>query len=146
MRTVLDTNILIAALITKDTPPDTIYQEWLHGKIEVVTSPEQISEIAAVLSRPRLLKYLHPDEASLLLENLDTRAIILNDPSPVNISPDPADNKILAVAIVAGADLIVSGDKKHMLFLNNAADIPIVSAREAVDRLNRLTESHKYTW
>ncbi len=137
MRTVLDTNILIAALITKDTPPDILYLAWLRRKIEVVTSPAQMSEIAAVISRPRLMKFIHPDEASILLENLDTRATILSDPSPVDISPDPADNRILAVAIAAGADLIVSGDKKHMLFLNNAAGIPIVSAREAVKRLER---------
>ena len=137
MRIVLDTNILIAALITKDTPPDTLYQAWLRRKIEVVTSQAQISEIAAVLSRPRLLKYLHPDEASILLDNLDTRASVINDPPPVYFSPDPADDKILAVAIAAEADLIVSGDKKHMLFLNNAAGIPIVSAREAVDRLDK---------
>ena len=137
MRIVLDTNILIAALITKDTPPDTLYQAWLRRKIEVVTSQAQISEIAAVLSRPRLLKYLHPDEASILLDNLDTRASVINDPPPVYFSPDPADDKILAVAIAAEADLSVSGDKKHMLFLNNAAGIPIVSAREAVDRLDK---------
>lgn len=137
MRTVLDTNILIAALITKDTPPDILYQAWLHGKIEIVTSPAQMNEIAAVLSRPRLMKFIHPDEASILLENLDTRAIIINDPSPVDFSPDPADNRILAVAVAAEADLIVSGDKKHMLFLDNAAGIPIVSARQAVKRLDR---------
>ncbi len=137
VRTVLDTNILIAALITRDTPPDILYQAWLRQEMEVVTSPAQLSEIAAVLSRPRLLKYLHPDEASILLDNLDTRAVMLNNPPPVNISPDPADNRILAVAIAAEVDLIVSGDKKHMLFLNNAAGIPIVSAREAVARLDR---------
>ena len=87
-----------------------------------------------MLSRPRLLKYLHPDETSILLDNLDSRAIIINDPPSVNFSPDPADNMILAIAIAAQADLIVSGDKKHMLCLKNAAGIPIVSAREAVDR------------
>ncbi|MDZ7760103.1 MAG: PIN domain-containing protein [Desulfovermiculus sp.] len=68
---------------------------------------------------------------------MDTRASISNDPPPVYFSPDPADDKILAVAIAAEADLIVSGDKKHMLFLNNAAGIPIVTAREAVDRLDK---------
>ncbi|MCF8038128.1 MAG: hypothetical protein K9K79_02330 [Desulfohalobiaceae bacterium] len=68
---------------------------------------------------------------------LDTRTTILKDPYPVDFSPDPADNKILAIAIAAKADLIVSGDKKHMLFLNNVASIPIVTAREAVGRLSR---------
>ena len=90
-----------------------------------------------MLSRPGLLKFIHPDEASTLLANLDTRATIINDPSPVDFSPDLADNTILAVPIAAEADLIVSGDKKHMLFLNNAARIPIVSARETVKRQGR---------
>ncbi|MDZ7760817.1 MAG: hypothetical protein U5L00_11240 [Desulfovermiculus sp.] len=90
-----------------------------------------------VLDTNILQKYLHPDEASILLDNLDTRASIISDPPPVYLAPDPADDKILAVAIAAEADLIVSGDKKHMLFLNNAAGIPIVSAREAVDRLDK---------
>lgn len=58
MRVVLDTNVLIAALITKGTPPDQLYQAWLRGQVEVVTSVAQLREIA---------------------ENLDTRATILRD-------------------------------------------------------------------
>lgn len=77
---VFDTNVLVAALITRDTPPDILYQAWLRCEIEVATSEAQVSEIAAVLARPRLQKYLHPDEASMILDNLDTRSIILNDP------------------------------------------------------------------
>ncbi len=38
MRVVLDTNILIGALITKGTPPDRLYQAWLRNEIELVTS------------------------------------------------------------------------------------------------------------
>ena len=51
MRVVLDTNILIGALITKGTPPDRLYQAWLRGEIELVTSTTQIAEMADV-SRP----------------------------------------------------------------------------------------------
>ena len=52
MRIVLDTNILIGALITKGTPPDSLYQAWLKGEIELVTSTAQLAEVAAVLARP----------------------------------------------------------------------------------------------
>ena len=38
MRLVLDTNILVGALITTGTPPDRLYQAWLRGDIELVTS------------------------------------------------------------------------------------------------------------
>jgi len=42
MRVVLDTGILIAALITKDTPPDRIYQAWRKRRFELVTSQWQL--------------------------------------------------------------------------------------------------------
>ena len=48
MRVVLDTNILINALITKGTPPDNLYQAWLNGEIEVVMTAAQIAEIRDV--------------------------------------------------------------------------------------------------
>ena len=54
VRVVLDTNILISALITKGTPPDNLYQAWLNGEIEVVMTAAQIAEIRDVLVRPRL--------------------------------------------------------------------------------------------
>lgn len=135
MRIVLDTNILIGALITKGTPPDGLYQAWLKGEIELVTSAAQIAELANVLARPRLQKYIDADEAAAIVENIDTRAIILDAPPDVDLSPDPKDNPILAAAIAGKADLIVSGDKKHMLALGEAEGIPIVTARDALDRL-----------
>ena len=52
MRVVLDTNILINALITKGTPPDNLYQAWLNGEIEVVMTAAQIAEFREVLVRP----------------------------------------------------------------------------------------------
>ncbi len=136
MRIVLDTNILIAALITKDTPPDRLYQAWLKGEFELVTSTAQMAEVAIVLARPRLQRYLDADEAAAIVENIDTRALILDAPPDVDLSPDPKDNPILAATIAGKADLIVSGDKKHMLALGEVEGIPIVTARDAVDRLS----------
>jgi len=136
VRIVLDTNILIAALITKGTPPDRLYQTWLKGEIELVTSTAQLAEVADVLARPRLQRYIDADEAAAILENIDTRATILDDPPDVDLSPDPKDNPILAAAIAGKAVLIVSGDKKHMLALGEVEGIPIVTARDALDRLS----------
>ena len=135
VRVVLDTNILIGALITKGTPPDRLYQAWIRGEIELVTSTVQMAEIADVLARPRLQKFLDAVEAAAIVENIGTRALILDDPPGVRLSPDPKDNPILAVAITGKADLIVSGDKKHILALGEVEGIPVVTAREALDRL-----------
>ena len=127
MRIVLDTNILIGALITKGTPPDRLYRAWLRGEIELVTSTAQIAEVADVLARPRLQKYFDVGEAAAIVENIDTRALILDDPPDVDLSPDPKDNPILAAAIAGKADLIVSGDKKHMLALGAGGAWPLPS-------------------
>ena len=135
MRVVLDTNILIGALITKGTPPDRLYRAWLRGQIELVTSTAQLAEIAHVLGRPRLQKYLDADEAAAIVDNLGTRALILDDLLDVNLSPDPQDNHILAAAITGKADLIVSGDKKHVLALGEVEGIPVVTAREALEHV-----------
>lgn len=132
MRVVLDSNILIGALITKGTPPDNLYQAWLRGRIKVITSKAQIKEVADVLARPRLQGFVNFDEAALIIENLDTLAVVLDDPPPVSLSPDPKDNPILSAAIAGRVDMIVSGDKMHMLALGNAGGIPIMTARRAL--------------
>ena len=137
MRVVLDTNILIGALITKGTPPDSLYRAWLRGEIELVTSTAQIRELADVLARERLQKFLDADEATAIVENIGTRAVILDELPSVSHSPDPMDNLILATAIAGDADLIVSGDKKHMLALREVDDIPIVTARQALELLRQ---------
>ena len=135
VRVVLDTNILVGALISKGTPPDHLYRAWLRGDIEVVTSTIQLAKLADVLARPRLRRFLHPDEATVLVGNLETRAHVLRELPTVRVSPDPDDNPILATAVAGQADFIVSGDKKHVLALGNLENIPIVTAREAWRRI-----------
>ena len=137
MRVVLDTNILIGALITKDTPPDRLYQAWLRGEFELVTSTVQLAELADVLARPRLHKFIDADEAAAIVENLGARALVLDEPPSVHLSPDPKDDPILAAAVAGKADLIVSGDKKHILALGEVHGIPTVTAREALEHLGR---------
>ena len=136
MRVVLDTNVLISALITAGTPPDGLYRAWLRGDIELVTCAAQIAEITDVISRPRLQKILDANEATAIVEHISSRTIILENPPAVSLSPDPGDNPILAAAIAGHADLIVSGDKKHMLALAEVEGIPIVTAREALQRIS----------
>ncbi len=132
MRVVLDTNILVSALITKGTPPDQLYQAWLRNEIELVTSTAQIDEVTNVLARPRLQKYIDVDEAAQVVAVIHQRATVLDEVSVTKRSPDPKDDPILAVAVAGGAGLVVSGDKSDMLALGDVEGIPIRSAREAL--------------
>ena len=108
------------------------------GHIELVTSTEQIAEIADVLARPRLQKFLDADEAAVIVQNIGARALILDEPPVVNLSPDFTDNPILADAVAGKVNLIVSGDKRHMLALGKVKDIPVVTVRETLARVSYL--------
>ena len=135
MRVLLDTNILIGALITKGTPPDELYQAWLRGEFDLVTPVAQMAEIEDVLARPRLQRFPSTEESEAIVEEIRTRALGFDELPSVDLSLDPKDNPILATAIAGKADLIVSGDKKHVLALGAVGGIPIVTAREALKRL-----------
>ena len=136
MKLVLDTNIFVGALLTKNTPPDQLYQAWIRGLFDVVTSDWQVEELKRVLSYPKLRPYIQPNEASLLVENLDSVAILVDDLEPMDASPDPDDNWILATAIAGKVDLIVSGDKSDLLTLGLVKGIKIVTPRRALDSLS----------
>ena len=117
MRVVLDTNILVSALITKGTPPDQLYQAWLRSEVELVTSTAQIDEVTDVLARPGLRRYVDPNEAAQMVAAIHQRATVLGDVPITKRSPDPKDDPILAAALAGKAELIVSGDKRGMLDL-----------------------------
>jgi len=138
VRVVLDTNILIGALITKGTPPDSLYQAWLRDEFDLVTSLAQLSEMAHVLARPRLRRFVDADEAAAIVENIGARAVVLRELPVVDLSSDPDDNPILATAIAGKADLLVTGDKKHLLALRVVEGIPVVTAREALSRVAKV--------
>ncbi|GMQ87434.1 MAG: putative toxin-antitoxin system toxin component, PIN family [Gammaproteobacteria bacterium] len=135
MRIVIDTGILIAALITKDTPPDLIYQAWRKNKFELITSEWQLSEFPRVSRYPKLRKYLVPSEAGNMINGLRYQALVLTDLPTLEISPDPDDNPVLAMAVAGEADFLVSGDKRDLLALKIIEKTKIVTARNFLTQL-----------
>ena len=129
--------ILTSAPFASASPTASYTASTACGDIELVTSTAQLTEIDNVLSRPRLQKYVDADEASVIVQDMGTRALVLDEIPVVNLSPDPKDNPILATAIAGKVDLIISGDKKHILLLKDVEGIPVVTAREALERLRR---------
>ena len=117
MRIVLDTNILVSALITKGTPPDQPYQAWLRNNIQLVTSVAQIDEMTNVLARPKLRRFVDPDEATQMVSAIHLRAHVIDDMPIPSRSPDPKDDMILATAVAGQAALLVTGDKRDTLAL-----------------------------
>lgn len=133
MKLVLDTNILISALLTKNTPPDQLYQHWVNGLFDVVSSDWQLDELKRVLGYKKLSPFIMESEASLLIENMDSIAIMVSDLAPIEVSADPTDNWIIATAIAGKANLIVTGDKSDLLILGSVQGIEIVNPRTALN-------------
>ena len=135
MRVVLDTGILIAALITTDTPPASIYQAWRKKRFELVTSEWQLEEFRRVSRYPKLRRFLKPAEAGYLVNGLRHQASVLETLPAVELSPDPDDNPVLAMAKMSHAQYLVTGDKKDSLALGTMGGTAIVTARQFVELL-----------
>lgn len=137
MRVVLDTNVVVSALVWGGTP-DRLIQAAIDGEIDLATSPALLSELRAVLARPHLAGRLAQNQSTVeqaidLYERLALQVSPLATPRVV--AADADDDHVLACALAADADLIVSGDKRHLLPLGSYQHIPIVSAAEAVIRI-----------
>lgn len=135
MRIVLDTNVLVSALISGATPPARLYEAWTRGDFQLVTSAEQIEELRRVLTYDRLSTYITLADAQTLSETIDAAAVVVHDLPEVDAARDVDDNVILATAIASNADLIVTGDKSHLLGLESVQGIPNVTPRAALERL-----------
>ena len=134
MRIVLDTNILISGLIGSGAPGELL-RMWRDNVFELVTSDFQIEELNRVVGYPHVIKRVSPEESLVLLKRIVRRGIVVADLPTIDLSPDPHDNPILATAIAGNADMLVSGDKQHILALRGAFEVPILTAQEALGRL-----------
>ncbi|MGB5276846.1 MAG: putative toxin-antitoxin system toxin component, PIN family [Gammaproteobacteria bacterium] len=135
MRVVLDTGILVAALITTDTPPALIYQAWRKKRFELITSDWQLDEFRRVSRYSKLRRFLKPVEAGNLVNGLRLQATVLEVLPTVDLSPDPDDNPVLAMAEASQAQYLVTGDKRGLLALDTIGGTRIVTARQFVDAL-----------
>lgn len=92
-------------------------------------------ELRAVTSRPHLRSRIAPEEVEALIYSMEAVGVIVSELPEIDLSSDPKDNPILATAIAGEADFIVSGDKSHMQNLGQAQGIPILTPRDALERL-----------
>lgn len=136
MRIIIDTNNLVSALIESRGPSAQLIDAWLDDAFDLVTSAAQLTEMRGVLCRPRVRTRINANEAGLLLDLLEREAVLVDPAVGVEISADPDDNTIIATAIAGRADVIVSGDRRHLLSLGEAAGVPIRTARQTLERLN----------
>jgi putative PIN family toxin of toxin-antitoxin system len=109
------------------------------GVADLVLSPALIAELADVIARPSFAAILARScrtPERILTELRSLVDIVAAPPLPRPICRDPDDDAVLACALAARADLIVSGDY-DLRILTMFKNIPIVAAAEALARLDR---------
>lgn len=122
MRVVLDTNVLLAALISPHGPPDAIYRAWRAGRFELLTSLAQLDELRRVSRYPKLKAILPAHRVGAMVNNMQ-RAIVLEHlpdlPPDIELA-DAGDAFLLATALAGKADVLVTGDRRAGLLQLNS--------------------------
>lgn len=140
MRVVLDTNVLISALITPQGLSFKALKLWQENRYDLVTSSWQLEEVRSVTQRARVRKHLKPGAAGTLINALQAKAFAGELP-PVDSSTDPDDNNSLATAIAGGAHYLVSGDKTDLQALEKVQGVRILTLQEFVEMMALYTNS-----
>lgn len=136
MRLVLDTNTALSGLLWGGTPGRLIDASEA-GRIDLASSAALLAELQGVLLREKFAKQLIRRRLTVG-DVFDGYAALVVIVTPAIIAPtitrDPADDQVLAAALAAQADLIVSGDA-NLLDLKAFHGIEIVGAAAAVERI-----------
>ncbi len=133
MRAVLDTNVLVSAILTLPGPAAKVVRLGFGGKFELIVSPSLLEELQRVLAYPKIRKRLSAESALAYVSWLAAFGTMTDDPQepPPIHAPDPADDYLIALAVFASAHL-VSGDKS-LLSLSRRA--PVLSVRQFLEML-----------
>ena len=140
---VLDTNVFVSAMRGRDRAPHELFTLWKNREIDLAFSPQMLIELKRVFTYPKVQKLLGDvaPKVEMELDHLQRIAILTSGTVHVDVIQDDAsDNMVLACAKEAHADMIVSGDTKHVLPLRQFEGIPILSPAEAVRVLRRLKQ------
>ncbi len=136
MRLVLDTNVVASGLLWVGAPPALLIEAAQAGEVELFTSKTLLAELARILARKKFARAVATSTLSideLVLGYAELTTIV----TPAEISPtspDPDDDHVLACALAASADFIVSGDP-DLLNLKQFLKTQIVTPREASKRV-----------
>lgn len=138
VRIVLDTNVAVSALLWRGTPYQLLAAIRQNSHAQLFSSTALLEELLDVLTRPfaaQRLALIGRTTREVLADYVEAIEIIEPASVPRVVTADADDDQVIAAAVAARADLIVSGDRKHLLPLGSHQGIAIVNAAEAIRRI-----------
>lgn len=131
MRAVADTNVVVSGLLWQG-PPRRVLDLARTGMLDLFTSPALLVELEDVLGRQKFRRRLESagvDPGELVLGYAALASVVLPAEKPAVIVEDPDDDEVIACALAARAEVIVSGDR-HLRSLRSFRGIRIVTAAD----------------
>jgi uncharacterized protein len=109
MNIVIDTSVLLQMAAAGARSP--LFALWQSRQFDLYLSPQILSELEDTFSRPKIQRFIRPTTGKHFLQLLVERAIFVQPAATFPHSRDPNDDKILATAVAANADYLVTLDK-----------------------------------
>src|SRR3954449_2283464 len=141
IRAVLDTNVLASGALGLTggvTPPALLLQQWRAGRFRLIISAYIEKELRTTLAQPYFKGRIHSEDRELfliLLSKLAEHVAIRR--RVTGVATHPEDDPILATALSARADYLVTGDLRLRNRVPTFRGIPLVLAAEFLDILSR---------
>ena len=130
-RYVLDTNIIVSALLFKNSQPRQALDKARHQGLILMSEPIWL-EMTDVLTRPKFERYVASTERELFISWLAESVHFIDIRQTITACRDRKDDKFLELAVNGNAELIVSVDQ-YLLILNPFNEISIVTVKDFLE-------------
>ena len=108
---ILDTNIIVSALISNSIPTKILYELVLTQNVKTCLSDEIFSEYVAVMNREKFTRYANfKTNADIVLSKLREISTFYKTDRKVKVLSDTSDNKFLELAAASSADYLITGN------------------------------------
>ncbi|MCC6300347.1 MAG: putative toxin-antitoxin system toxin component, PIN family [Anaerolineales bacterium] len=136
MRVVVDTGILVRALISPKGTIGRVLHALRDGRFTAIYFTPMMLEVADVLGRPKIREKYHiqPNDAEALINLVRLRGELVIPKRTVTACRDPKDNKFLEAALAGEADAVVTGDD-DLLVLHPFESMDILRPAELLEKL-----------
>jgi putative PIN family toxin of toxin-antitoxin system len=124
-RVVLDTNVLISAVLSPHGKPFACLS-WVLENATLLASQGLLDEFESRLARPKFSKYVDDARRRSVVADLALSSALVDVRGLIKVCRDPDDDKLLEITIGGGADCLVTGDQ-DLLVLNPFQGVPILT-------------------
>jgi uncharacterized protein len=131
-RVVLDTNVIVSAVLSPRSVPRQAF-DLAFRRGTVLVSAAVLTELDAVLQRPKFERYLTTPDRLQFLTKFIQDATVIEVVDVVTDCRDPKDNKFLELAVSGGASRIISGDA-DLLVLHPFRGVAILTPQAFVSQ------------